>query len=93
MWVQSNKSVAFLFVFFVDCLDRLICLWLGVYSDLQVVLFIPLLALLPNSTQDIALCHNTLMVLLDLLHKVSSREQLSITASLLHSSFPVCISV
>ncbi|XP_063878429.1 lysosomal-trafficking regulator-like isoform X2 [Scylla paramamosain] len=35
----------------------------------KVVLFIPLLALLPNSAQDIALCHNTLMVLLDLLHK------------------------
>ncbi|XP_069997726.1 lysosomal-trafficking regulator isoform X2 [Penaeus vannamei] len=35
----------------------------------QVVLFIPLMALLPHSAQDIALCHNSLMVMLDLLHK------------------------
>ncbi|XP_068245807.1 lysosomal-trafficking regulator isoform X3 [Palaemon carinicauda] len=35
----------------------------------QVTMFIPLMAVLPNTCQDIALCHNSLMVLLDLLHK------------------------
>ncbi|KAK7001970.1 hypothetical protein SK128_023174, partial [Halocaridina rubra] len=35
----------------------------------QVAMFIPLMAVLPNTCQDIALCHNSLMVLLDLLHK------------------------
>ncbi|XP_042210039.1 uncharacterized protein LOC121857843, partial [Homarus americanus] len=39
----------------------------------QVVLFIPLMALLPHSAQDIALCHNSLMVMLDLLHKVVTK--------------------
>lgn len=29
------------------------------------------MALLPHSAQDIALCHNSLMVMLDLLHKVN----------------------
>lgn len=47
----------------------ILCLMLVCFG-LQVILFIPLLAVLPNSAQDIALCHNTLMVLLDLLHKV-----------------------
>ncbi|KAK4309758.1 hypothetical protein Pmani_018634 [Petrolisthes manimaculis] len=35
----------------------------------KVVLFVPVLALLPHTPQDVALSHNSLMVILDLLHK------------------------